>query len=896
MAEVVLPGQHRYSRSIGTMFPTPSLPPPAPNVEMVPNPDFVFPRLPQNARISNSTSSSISPKRPLSLNMGSQRPVNAEGGHKKAVSTLPNFNFNASDSSGIQTEQPGVDAAQATPSRGGHKRSTSEFVGGVGMNGAVSASPTRSSALQVPEGRGHRHRRSVAVSHDLSKMMAGPDPQPRLSSSLPSTPFEFPSSAPAQPYFGGEARVEESSVDVFGPVLDNSLVRPPSRPRVEFSDNVEYIPRPLSTISSSETESSMSTVRGHSVNNSISSVLSMSTPSPPSSRVRATSLETTLEDEPKMSVKRLPEISKRVEREGEWLKHGTPTTSIQRPVTEPVGESSKLSFAVEDHSTIAHVPRRKKHSSSRSLGFDRRRSEPAIGTQTSEPSRLSALSLQMPASSVESTDEDPTHTSDRRSSTRRIKDWAVAKITRRPRLHSGYLTPAVTSESNYATPVAETDLDAVFSMGSDVVQSSTGVSQPLFEAPTPSMSHQSSFEDHDSEEYGTMLDLDAALGPFKTPSIGLQKRPKQLHSYRRFDDFVGPGLHYQPIHERTLSAPVLMAFDQSTVGTPPQQPMADVFEEEEEDEELAASALRRVRTQSAGNETFGIGVAIVDRDESMPDSSGAMGFDDGLGIQREDWELERPSTSYGIVASRLSTPIVDHRSPSLIEQTILEEASPTEPVAIVEDHEDPRAHSLTKSSDSSETATVLACQTDMLSPPDSQQRFATPDTSSSSAFSSPDFVRRQGSFDTSRLGTSTSSITDNRTTSSCATGDQVHDTRISVDDVPSLTSSRSTMISTMHANSSRKDISGLRTPSVASGTPGSAAATERRRKRTSIQSLSQLVGSSFGSRPNGLDEARPRTATDANVLSSIPKKKEHRLKKLMFWKSKHRHVSSSTIL
>ncbi|KAF2209764.1 hypothetical protein CERZMDRAFT_91308 [Cercospora zeae-maydis SCOH1-5] len=128
--------------------------------------------------------------------------------------------------------------------------------------------------------------------------------------------------------------------------------------------------------------------------------------------------------------------------------------------------------------------------------------------------------------------------------------------------------------------------------------------------------------------------------------------------------------------------------------------------------------------------------------------------------------------------------------------------------------------------------------------------------------------------------------------SSCTTGEVQQECRMSVDDVPSLTSSRSTMVSTAHANSSRRDVSGLRTPSLTSGSLESAES--RRRKRASIQSLSQLVGGPFGARAQHVDDSRPSTAATETILSQ-PRKKEHRLKKLMFWKSK-RQFSTSTVI
>lgn len=765
------------------------------------------------------------------------------------------------------------------------------------MNSAISSSPTRKSTLETPGvSRGHKHRRSAAISsHDLSSIMGNAEPQPRLSSSLPSTPLEHPIGMADT--FGdlyGTSK-EDSASDPFGPSLANAQGRPPSRRQVGFSENVEYIPRPLSTISS-ETESSLNTVRGHSVNNSISSMLSLSTPSPSAPRTRAISLETTLEDEPRLLPRSSVEVSKRVEREGEWLKHGS-SGALDRPATASDVLSKSLTFATEDVASRARKDQVKKHSASRSLGFDRRKSEPAIGMHTKEPSRLSALSLQETTDSAVNPDDD-TAAADRRSSTRKIKDWAVSKIVRRARPRSEVIMPRPLTIHEPQRSVAETDLDAVFNMDNDadVMHDRAVMPEVQLNMHMPVLGSQSIHRARNSED-GAMLDLDDALGRPRTPTQYGSRRPrKMLHSDRGTLDFMGPGAHYQPMHHRTASAPVLMAFDQPRTSSPPQPALA-VFEEEEE-EQVPEVSLRPSSIRSATDEESATGVSIVDQDASLANPTPTTSLDEGLGIQRSEWDLEPPA--YVSSGSNLSTPLVERRASSIIEQTIMEETSPVDSVAIVhnqdpwEEEVDLRAHSLTKSSDSSEAPTLMAVPTGLLSISDGTPVITTPEVSQSSAFSSPDFARRQGSFDTSRVGTSASSIADTRTVSSCTTGEPQQDPRMSVDDVPSLTSSRSTMISTMHANSSRRDVAGLRTPSFTSGSLDSAAAESRRRKRASLQSLSQLVGGPFGPRPAGTDDTRPSTAATETALSQTPRKKEHRLKKLMFWKSK-RQFSTSTI-
>lgn len=886
----------------------------APIIEMVRNVDFSFPARPREVASPHNGPSAAN-RRPVSVHANSPPALNVPITHRRAASTLPGFSFNASDTSGLKEdavptlvpEQPML----GTPSKRGHRRGGSEFVGGdsrFGVSGAISSSPTRATALPLsipsigppPGRRGHAHRRSAAMSsHDVSDMVKPSDDQRCQSSSLPNTPIEHPFSN-QQPYLDKAARDHSSELTPdaasepcisTGPTSpDTGEARPPSRPRVGFSDNIEYIPRPLSTISS-ETESSMSTVRGHSVNNSISSVLSLSTPSPPSTRHIRTSLSAAPEDEhePKPKARSSLEISKRIEKEGEWLRSSTSSSNMKRPLSEPSVSKPTLSFAEpEIHSRPSNV-HGKKHSLSHAFGFDRRRSEPSISTKTEHAARLSALSLQ-----DESDNAEKVSSEDRTSSTKRLKNWAISRISKKSRdlkrpssaekfpYETSYpestedeLVPGKVSLS--PPPSAETDLDAVFGGMVDFGDSYT---QPLVQSNTPTPSYTSSFGSRELDDASPVLDLDAALGPFKSPNTTTPKPKREtMHSSRPNKDFTGPFAYY---HRRSESAPELIAIPMS--GMVSQTSLPDVFEgDDEEEEDEAEHSKGPSNFKEVNKNEDSVGIEVVDSDRPTQDST--LDFDGGLLIQEDAWELAKPTVPYGNSRSSLSTPNFERRPSSIIEETIPEEMSPTEAVEIVEAHEEPRASSLTKSSDSSETPTVLASQTASLGLPHGTQSLMTPETYQTSTFSSPDFRQRQGSFDMSRLGTSASSIADNRTMSSCA-GEPP---RVSVDDVPSLTSSRSTMISTMHVNTSRRDFnSGDRTPSEASGSMDPTVAAERRRKRSSIQSLSQLVGGSFSGKNKGSDQLRPQTANDS--ISGKTPKKEHRLKKLMFWRSKSRQT------
>ncbi|GAB7365768.1 hypothetical protein MBLNU230_g7103t1 [Neophaeotheca triangularis] len=927
MAEVAMPTMprhHRQTSSVNSINAAGVMPRNAPKIEMRANPDFTFPMQPQGH--ASSLPRPATSRRHMSMQIDPTKSETSSApalgpslGHRKAKSTLPSFVFNQQDSSGLQdSPSPPITPTDPTapPSRRGHRRGGSELVGGdsrFGVTSAVSSSPTKTNALPVPiagpvvappgpssEMR-HRHRRSGAVSSsDVTNIMKPKMPETQLSSSLPNTPT----------YNAGDTHTDSLKRATTAPIpnddkeanlpsieIDDTLIRPQSKQRsVGFSDAVEYIPqqqRPLSTISS-ETESS-------SHNNSISSMLSLSSPSPPSQRAQRPTLSTTPEDEPGPKPRSSAEISRRIEKEGEWLR-SVSAPDLKRPQSESVTTPTSITFAEQDQPQATPRPlHRKRHSLGHALGFDRRKSEPTISTSLDAASRLSAISLQETSPGRQPEREDNEEgDAGHRLSTRKIKSWAIGKMSRKSKDHAAQETEAQSvstgpypSEESVVPgaipvpaeiPVAETDLDAVFSDPSPLEETQRvgSQTQPVYETSVPTPNQYTWDKQCSSGDSSPMVDLDAALGPLRTPVIGSHRR--QLHSSRGGKEFGGG---FSGTHQRALSLPTLSPFENpARIGTPSQTSMADVFEEDEEDEGKTPSSSR----PSTQLEESSMGVSIVDSDNSLPVQRTRSSVGEGLGIQSGGWEIERPSTSHG-QSYRLSAPLSSDRRASLVEETILEESSPAESpqaqhkrIEALSDEEEPRSSSLTKSSDSSETPTILAPL------PPAQPVSQTPDTFQTSTFSSPDLGRRQSSFEASR--TTASSIADNRTTASS--------NRISVDDVPSLTSSRSTMMSNIlaHNNNSRRDFSDRSTSIASVSSPQvqdfAVTSEERRKKRSSIQSLSQLMGGSFhGKHPRG-EEARPQTANLPAPMEVVkPKKKErettghHRLKKLMFWKNKN---------
>merc|ERR1711939_494537 len=123
--------------------------------------------------------------------------------------------------------------------RHGHRRESSQLVGGHGMQNAISSSPTKTDSLPLPDtlpnppagGRRHRHGRSQAMSSsDLSSIMNPKEPEPRLSSSLPTTPLDHPALAPT-----GFSRPSLTSADALPDVFEGEGEEEAAREEEESS-------------------------------------------------------------------------------------------------------------------------------------------------------------------------------------------------------------------------------------------------------------------------------------------------------------------------------------------------------------------------------------------------------------------------------------------------------------------------------------------------------------------------------------------------------------------------------------------------------------------------------------------------------------------------------------
>ncbi|CAI6332319.1 unnamed protein product [Periconia digitata] len=853
-------------------------------IELLPNPDFTFPMRADRTSSEPATSN----PRPTTMQQtypAARRGSTPGGMRLKSGNALPDFSFNpaaATQSAPLAASPPQSPFSTSTPSPsrpiGGHRRGGSEFIGGDGRAGAtnlLSTSPTKVEGTLPPPStlrpgppagrRGHAHRRSGAVSsHDLTTIM-NPPTGPQVGSA-PVTPLEGPKFV-----FGHSVNKSMSQPSLRGTALQEdveSMPRPPSRARVGFSDKVEYI-RPLSTISS-ETETSLSTIRGHSATNSLSSVLSAGIASP--GRAVHQPLSPSREQDSRPSTAgAILDLGKSAYLDPELANRKRPSSAISlTPVASP---------------TSASTPAKRR-------GFFRlesRRSDnsvPTLSSSASDPALTVPIDSPLPSPSGISSEFAPesSKTKSRKSgrTPRKVKSWANSIIPKKSK--HGKKSKGRASSPPLESPVdveetdtsEDLDFDAIFDVDNTVtIVSPTEDSFPESEPQADYASWRPrELKRVDSDVKSPVIDLDAALGPFNTPQgPSVRSTHRGFGAHRRAMHSAGGILQS---HRRTESAPELVPFDLRNSAGPTASTMADVFEEEEETEEQASNNAAKA-SQEEQEEVEEPKILVVEADD-LQDGSMIWNFNDGLGIKREESRVYE--------SGKADSSSVDASGPANDNPS-----SAIDVVEVVEDYEEPRTSSLTQSSDSTITSPAATEETKErqsmlnLSIPLPQQTLMTPDTFTSS-FSSPDYRSSQASFDTPRLGTAASSMTDYAVMPSPRFGDHNLEVRNSVDDVPSLTSSRSTMTSAMQNSF----------PLTSPHRPGDRSASlcsapsdtdSRSRKRSSIASLSRLINnSSFGERSKLSHELRPQSEY-GEPTHKDSKKKHKRLSKLMqFWKPK----------
>jgi hypothetical protein len=618
-------------------------------------PPFVFPAAPAPPPLAPRTTA----RRPLSAiesPTGTSSADMAGFGRRSSAAPLPEFSFNPGaglkrDPSPFGSFAPPPLHRPAQPSQsrppGGfrHRRGGSEFVGGsIRMGDSIQVTSTAgkgeaAGALGVP-GPNRRHNRNRSANPSVGSVMLALQPvdgnaqargtsapvspadvvatenlfvakdqqlaaPPSIDVSLaPETPVDAePSSAAAA------AAAAASSKDAGPAGGSNGLLS--LKTRVGFSEAVEYIPRPVSMVSSDT--SSTATVRpSHSLTGSVTSLVSMANASTldrvaPQPLSRTTTLERT-ESRPSTAGAVLDRaLGSPAEQSAESLAKRRNSIPILITIPAPGGaQASEPSptktpkrwsfFGLEPFSSSSSPTRSRPASSNLGDGAP----EPSPSNTTSASTSGSPTSPADKAAGDAGAVDSAQPPQAAKPKKKKVKKWAGAILTRKakPRAHKSCENLRTNSPAILdMDPMPRHEVELLPELAAGPPMPVLTVTEPMASPYDVEVSRPVSAPSPDDDASYGMIDLDAAEGPFNSPlpcnpeweaaqrAASHAKRP--LHSAQGMKGFSGPGMHY---HRRTESAPEMAPFEGlrgagvlHRFGS--RSTMADVFEEEEEEEE-----------------------------------------------------------------------------------------------------------------------------------------------------------------------------------------------------------------------------------------------------------------------------------------------------------------------
>lgn len=871
-----------------------------------PNPVFSFPARPDPSDDQDRDDEPAPPRparrRPISAIEGTIPPYKLAAERAESRAALPQFSFNpgatlspepqdGSLSPPRPSHSPRTASMSASrPTGHGHRRGGSEFVGGRIREGnsiaVMSGSPTKLEAdlepINIPQHpsrrRGHRRGVSSAAISVSDLNLPLPNPSFSFGGSAPTSPTTYehdqgpqPLEVPGTPSSEHSTATEPATHEFNVPNDPPPARASTSRARVGFSDTLEYIPRPLSLVST-DTSSTVTVRPGHSVSGSVSSFVTAPTgrdspivsysPTPTTAPSRDASRPSTagaiLERTPTLQADE-PDVSPRRRNSIPALADFGEPGDVSMPEPSPT-KSKRWTFFGFDHFSNHTSQYRTRPSSSCSVDSATR-----VPTGSSSEHSESQDDLKQP----------------RKKNKRRkmVKGWADSILPRIPK-RSKYSVRPPTPPPSGALPDEEEEepmpeADAPLSSPQPPAQQQQPITPTLTITESPDLPQQR--RSPADEVSSPMIDLDAALGPFNTPlphnaewdaaqqAAGNAGR-RRLHSAQGMRGFTGPGMHY---HRRAESAPNLPPFDMgraamSRFGS--SSTMADVFEEDEEEddgERRGSSQAVSVFTDDSDGETTPPAVITTAPPLQPAPATRRRG---SSGVSDNDRMSLRASRS----------------GQSLQERVIVEEP--------------PRSAGLAPSSSDISLSPRQSLRSMAPPPPPTREippamelglptaGSGTPISPYSTSFASS--PRSPMSADTQRLSTAPSSVNEDNSFQSLLMGEPGPEVRLSVDyDIPSLTSSTSatTRDSTGFLSQARMSLPRAREPrplSVSSGAFG--------RRRSSLVSLSRLISSSHGERSKlSMEVPMDNDKNEAQADGKRGKSKSKRLGRLVqFWKTK----------
>ncbi|CEJ95059.1 hypothetical protein VHEMI10562 [[Torrubiella] hemipterigena] len=860
------------------------------------NHDFVFPA--QLHALSPTSPRSPGRRRALSpIQVGDESKSPDDDSQGRAA--LPVFSFNPGamlppnpDESPMLSPPTSPFSSKPSPSsskppRHGHRRGGSEFVGGSIRDGnsiaVMSTSPTKengfaSAGLQPPR-RGHRRGVSGAIStNDL------PILQPPLSSwsmpkgnSAPNSPTNFDQGVMATiPMLDGANMISlNDSVGQLEPspeLLDNpsdeekTVLKKKSsnKGRVGFSDTLEFIPRPLSLVSS-DTSSTMTARPMHSVSGSISSVVS---PTSPTDRDA------------------IPTVTRSPTRDFNDHRPGTAGAILDRTssIAETADTSPRRRNSIPALIGLAEAQEAAAGSANQTKPSKRWSFfglEPFLNSSTASKVRpTSSSSTDSGNSSEDDSEADaidgsrskPKKRSRKSKVKKGMKGWAGSILPIKPRHDKKRAKPGDVRPPTPPAPAMVMDEDEDEETATTPVLLTPTIVLPPAEPPKKAREDIAS----------PMIDLDAALGPFNTP---LPHNPeweaaqraagnvgkRRLHSAQGLKGFNGPGMHY---HRRAESAPDLPPFDAGRAGIHrfgSSSTMADVFEEDEEDEGRHDTQHdKSPGSKSDSDPETSPSLPSLSSRTSLAESTSRQVRRTGSGLSEKDLnvarsvrtECSRTSLHENVIMEEPIWGNPSARSPSLAQGRSSFDSSMPSPKKLLASFEGSDGRMSTSNS-----PTVASVSTMPMSP-----------YSMSHASSHPS-PRSPMSIDAQRISTAPSSVADETSFQSLLMGEPGPEVRISMDyDIPSLSSSTTTMTrESAFVPTARPYQAALREQR-----PASMSSAAFGRRRSSLISLSRLISSSHGER----SKLSTELTADGDVEPRLTKKpKKTRLGKMMqFWK------------
>lgn len=761
----------------------------------------------------------------------------------------------------------------------------------------MSTSPTKSesgfaSPTFQPPRRGHRRGVSSAISTNDLPLLPPPVQSLGKGGSAPTSPTNFgrqdymsldanqtPSNPPEQPPVAdqrAEGTAEAKDADKAADEDSPKPVRSGTRARVGFSDTLEYIPRPLSMVSSDA--SSIATTRpGHSVSESLSSVMSATpngrdspallsrSPTREMTESRPSTAGAILEGLHDPKIPSGSDMSPRRRNSIPALLDVADAAALTPPTPSPT-KPKRWSFFGLDPFVGSGSPTKARPCSSSS--------------SDSTPRAVSAGSSSEHGSDSPFESAAPSkHKKSKKGKKKKVKGWAGVILPRKPKSQSKRKANAVRPPTPPPAVVPPEDEDEEMEVAEAQAPELPTPTVTITESASPP--RQAAPAQNDPSY--NMIDLDAALGPFNTP---LPHNPeweaaqraagnvgkRRLHSAQGMKGFSGPGMHY---HRRAESAPALPPFDpgrSSLHRFGSNSTMADVFEEEDEDSEgdgetrsEAAEQRSQQGEDSDGETTPPAGPKKALSLSDVPDAtplivrrkSSGLSDKDQAGAHSVRTERSRTSLQEDVIAEEMPSVIFRTSNVFQSESNLSEPAAPS-PKKVSSPREIPPV----------DLNTIHV-------PGPAAMPTSPYSMSHASSYTSP---RSPMSVDAQRISTAPSSITDENSFHSLLMGEPGPEVRISVDyDIPSLTSSTSTMTrESAFAPNPR-----MSQPSLREQRPVSVSSAAFGRRRSSLVSLSRLISSSHGERSKLSMEVRLDSEPESRKKKSTTK----RLGRMMqFWK------------